>query len=78
LLDRIIARLSAQTEEGGEDGDVAYESFLKLARAHNDTTGRLAQLMRTRQMISGGAGDELIKSIVEALDTLSEHFKQTL
>ncbi|HEY3289323.1 MAG TPA: hypothetical protein VGK87_04270 [Anaerolineae bacterium] len=60
-----------------EDND-GTESFLKLVRAHNETTGRVAQLLRTRRVISGKVGDALSDNIAAALDQLAELFNQSL
>ncbi len=64
LLDRIIARLS--TESAGEP-----DAFLKLVKAHNETTGRIAQLAHARRMISDDATDR----IASALDDLAQQLK---
>ncbi len=78
LLDRIIARISVQGDDDDQDSVRVQESFLKLVRAHNETTGRVTQLVRARQLIRGGAGEALTKNVAEALDSLSEHFNETL
>ena len=64
LLDRIIARMSA---EGADEPD----AFLKLVKAHNETTGRIAQLAHARRMISDDATDR----IASALDDLAQQLK---
>jgi hypothetical protein len=64
LLDRIIGQMSP----GENDPD----AFVKLIRAHNDTTGRIATLLRSRQVIGGGAADTLTGHIAAALDQLAD------
>ena len=64
LLDRILARVGP----GEEDPD----AFLKLVRAHNDTTGRIATLLRSRAVLQGDVSDSLTGHIAAALDQLAE------
>ncbi|MDA8113676.1 MAG: hypothetical protein M0Z43_02970 [Acidithiobacillus sp.] len=65
LLDRIIARVS--TKAGIDE-----EIFLKLVAAHNETTGRIAALARSRQVVSSDAAQSLTGNIAAALDSLAE------
>jgi hypothetical protein len=64
LLDRIIGKIDPQ----GEDAD----AFLKLVRAHNETAGRIATLLRSRQVLNGEGADSLTGHIAAALDQLAE------
>ena len=67
LLDRIIARLTS-------DDDSEPDVFLKLVKAHNETTGRIAQLAHARQLVSDDATDR----IASALDDLAQQLKLDL
>jgi hypothetical protein len=71
LLDRIIARVS-------QDPQTDPEIFLSLVKAHNETTGRIASLLRSHQVISGDAADTLTGHIAAALDQLAEQMQVTL
>jgi hypothetical protein len=64
LLDRIIRQINPQDEDP--------DAFLKLVRAHNETTGRIAVLLRSRQVINGEGTDSLTGHIAAALDQLAE------
>ncbi len=66
LLDRIVAQVS---QEGVA---LAPETFLKLVAAHNQTTGRIAALARTRQVVSSDAAEGLTGHIAAALDQLAD------
>lgn len=64
LLDRTIARLSAR----GLD----TEAFTRLASVHNETTGRIAHLVRTQRLVNANAADSLAGHIGAVLDELNE------
>lgn len=64
LLDRIIT----QVDQNQKDA----ETFLKLVAAHNETTGRIAGLLRSRQILNGNAADSLTGHIAAALDQLAD------
>lgn len=64
LLDRII------TQVGKNQADL--ETFLKLVAAHNETTGRIASLLRSSQILNGNAADSLTGHIAAALDQLAD------
>lgn len=71
LLDRIICRISARDDEADEE---QLAAFLKLAAAHNDTTGRIAALLRARNVMRGDAADTLSGHLAAALDQLAEQW----
>ncbi len=77
LLDRIIGRMSAGASAGGM-GEADPDTFVKLVRAHNDTTGRIAALLRSRQVIHGEGADTLTGHIASALDQLAEQLQAEL
>jgi hypothetical protein len=70
LLDRIIGQINPQDEDA--------DAFLKLVRAHNETTGRIATLLRSRQVINGEGADSLTGHIAAALDQLAEQLHAEL
>jgi hypothetical protein len=70
LLDRIIRQIDPQDEDA--------DAFLKLVRAHNETTGRIATLLRSRQVINGEGADSLTGHIAAALDQLAEQLHAEL
>ena len=79
LLDRIIGRLSpaggpteSLGEESGEGSGEGSEAFLKLVAAHNQTTGRIANLLRARKVVKDENADSLTGHIAAALDELAE------
>ncbi len=64
LLDRIIAKVTTNQED--------LETFLRLVAAHNETTGRIASLLRSSQILNGNAADSLTGHIAAALDQLAD------
>ena len=75
LLDRIIGRLTPDegpTEGLGEGLGEGEEAFLKLVAAHNQTTGRIANLLRARKIVKDANADSLTGHIAAALDELAE------
>ena len=64
LIDRILDRLNQPTAAD-------LETFVQLVNAHNETTGRIANLARAKQMLSGSAADSIADHITGILDTLS-------
>ena len=75
MLDRIIARLSSQTNI---DDAEATAAFIELAHLHNETTGRIAALTRSRAILSGDAADTLAGHVSALLDDISEVFHTQL
>ena len=75
MLDRIIARLSSQTST---DDAEATAAFIELAHLHNETTGRIAALTRSRAILSGDAADTLAGHVSALLDDISEVFHTQL
>jgi len=65
LVDRILERLSPPATPPD------LETFLQLINAHNETAGRIANLARTKQILSGDAADSIAQHIAGVLDTLS-------
>lgn len=69
LLDRIIAKLGRQRD---------LDAYLRLVSAHNETTGRIAHLLRTHHLITAEAADSLAGHIAGVLDQLAEHLHADL
>jgi hypothetical protein len=65
LVDRILERLSPPATPPD------LETFLQLISAHNETAGRIANLARTKQILSGDAADNIAQHIAGVLDALS-------
>lgn len=65
LVDRILERLNQSAVS------TELETFLALINAHNETAGRIANLARTKQLLSGSAADDIAGHIAGILDALS-------
>jgi hypothetical protein len=65
LVDRILERLNQSAVS------TELETFLALINAHNETAGRIANLARTKQLLSGSAADDIAGHITGILDALS-------
>jgi hypothetical protein len=73
LLDRIIAQIGAASAGDSNADDHSDDgTFLKLVKAHNETTSRLAVLARARCVVSGDAATSLAANIAAALDQIGE------
>ena len=62
-------RMLAHTRElEAEGGEVPLETLVKAVQALFTGTGRVARLLRDRQVLSGEALDELARTMAEALE----------
>ncbi len=78
LLDRVIGQISARGAQRDEEDQDNPDAFVKLVRAHNETTGRIATLLRSRQVIRGEGTDTLTGHIAAALDQLADQLRVDL
>lgn len=74
-MQRVFNRRLMQHISGEE---IPTETLAKIAEALSTGTGRVAQLLRARRALTGGAADGLADAIATALDELSTEFGVSL